>query len=67
VIGDVTTEVHTAFLTGKSYPNGLEVTEFPVSSIGKRFTFIVKVYTDFATAGVTSPLSDSIVLASLPD
>jgi hypothetical protein len=34
VIGDVTTEVHTAFLTGKSYPNGLEVTEFPVSSIG---------------------------------
>jgi len=65
-ISDITTEVHTAYLTGKSYPNGLEVTEFPAASVGKRFTFVVKVYTDFATAGVSSLMTNSIVLASLP-
>lgn len=64
---DITTEVHVSELDGKDYLNGLEITEFPASSEGLRFTFIVKVYTDFATTGVSSPISDSIILASLPD
>ena len=66
-IDDVTTEVHSSYMTGKSYLNGLEVTDFPASSLGKRFTFAVRVYTDYASSGVVSPISDSLILAGLPE
>jgi len=65
-IADVTTEVHSSSMAGKSYLNGLEITEFPTGSEGKRFTFAVKVFTDYASSGVVSPISDSLVLAGLP-
>lgn len=49
---DVTTEVHSDLLAGKPYINGLDVTDFPESSLGNRFVFVVVVFTDFAVDGV---------------
>ena len=43
------------------------MTEFPESSVGKRFTFIIKAYTDFAVDGVPSEMSSSMILADRPD
>jgi len=63
----VTNEIHSADMAGKSYVNGLIVTELPGSSLGKSFKFIVKVFTALATDGVQSSTSDAFLLAGLPD
>jgi hypothetical protein len=43
------------------------VTEFPHNSVGQRFSFTVKVFTDYAFEGIQSDESESIILADLPD
>jgi hypothetical protein len=43
------------------------VTEFPSDSVGNRFSFIVKAYSDFAVDGVASQTSASMILADRPD
>jgi hypothetical protein len=59
--------VHADDLDELYYITSFTVTELPAASVGNRFKFIVKVYTDFATAGVASDASESIILASVPD
>ena len=64
---DVVTEVHSDILEGKNYITTLEVTDFPANSIGKRFVFLVEVYTKHATYGIESAISSSFILADVPD
>lgn len=59
--------VHAAETEDLYYQNDFTVTDFPSNAVGKRFTFLVKVYTDFATAGVASSLSPSMILGDRPD
>jgi hypothetical protein len=59
--------VHAEELERLYYVNEFDVTEFPSSSIGLRFSFIIKVYSDFAVDGVASDTSESMILADLPD
>lgn len=63
---DVVTSVHATQLANKSYVLSLVVSEFPASSLGKRFVFATHVYTDFAVAGISSNNSASMILAGLP-
>jgi hypothetical protein len=66
--GDVNNVVNYDELQGIYYARSLTVTDFPASSLGKRFRFIVKVYTDYTDAnGIESVVSNSIILADLPD
>lgn len=66
--GDVNNIVNYDELQGIYYARSLTVTDFPTDSIGKRFRFIVKVYTDYTDSnGIESLSSDSIILADLPD
>lgn len=53
--------------SGLPYLTSIVVTEFPINSIGQRFSFTVKVFTDYAVEGIESTLSESIILADLPD
>lgn len=46
--GDVIYSVHADELDNKSYVTSLVVSDFPASSLGKRFVFAVYVFTDFA-------------------
>jgi hypothetical protein len=62
-----TTEVHTSELEKLYYTTAFVVTDFPANSLGNRFFFRVKVYTDFASDGVESGLSASIILGGVPD
>jgi hypothetical protein len=43
----------------------MQVTEFPDSSIGMRFRFLVKVVTDYGFK--VSEVSESMILADVPD
>jgi hypothetical protein len=52
-------------MEGIYYARSLDVTEFPDSSISKRFSFIVRAVTDYAE--VDSSISESMILADLPD
>jgi hypothetical protein len=63
----VATQVNVAQLSGINYINEITVTEFPSQSLGLRFRFKVIVITDFATDGVSSSVSNSFILADLPD
>ena len=53
--------------TGINYITELSVNEFPALSIGLRFRFAIAVFTSFADQGVISPVSDSFILANVPD
>lgn len=63
----VETIVHASELEDLYYMEGFVVTDFPSSSVGKRFTFLIKAYTDFAIDGVASDSSVSMILADKPD
>lgn len=63
----VINEVHTAELAGKDYVNGLTVSDFPASSLGKAFIFKVVVYTEVSDTGVMSSASVPMLLAGIPD
>ena len=54
-------------MAGKDYVNGLIVSEFPGSSLGKSFVFKVVVFTDVSANGVESAHSVPMLLASIPD
>lgn len=45
----------------------LKVTEFPADALGLRYTFTVKVFTQYSTDGIESAASESLILAGLPD
>ena len=47
----------------------MSVTELPLNSVGERFSFKIKVFTDYdeAVDGVESDFSESMILADLPD
>jgi len=63
--GSVNTLIHYEELKGIYYARSLTVTDLPVSSVGKRFRFKVRVVTNFAT--VDSAVSESMILADRPD
>lgn len=63
--GSVSTLIHYTDLKDLYYARSLTVTEFPISSVGKRFRFMVRVVTDYAE--VDSAVSTSMILADLPD
>lgn len=54
-------------LEDKTYLTTLEVTDFPDNSLGNSFLFTVKVYTKNAMQGISSEVSDLIILAGVPD
>lgn len=60
-------QVMTDQSAGLPYLNQIVVTEFPHNSVGQRFSFTVKVFTDYAIEGIQSDESESIILADLPD
>ena len=64
---DIIYEIHADQLQDKTHITQLEVTDFPVNSVGNHFAFIVKAYTQYAVDGVSSTASGLIVLASVPD
>lgn len=66
-MNDITHSVHADQLLGTNYIHSLTVTDLPAASVGHRFSFKVKVFTAFATDGVSSENSASIILADLPD
>lgn len=65
--GDIVNLVNYEELEGLYYSRNLDVTDFPENSLGKRFKFIVKVFTDYADTGIASEESVDIILADLPD
>jgi hypothetical protein len=54
---------------GLPYITQLSITEFPLNSVGHRFAFSIKAFTDYDMAinGVESDLSETMILAGLPD
>lgn len=63
---DVTINVHPDDTAGDPILSQLTVSDFPVNSLGNRFQFIVKVYTMEAQDGISSVVSDPIILAGIP-
>ena len=59
--------MHVDVLQDKTYITTLQVTDFPDNSLGNSFLFLVKVYTKNAIEGVSSEVSDLIILAGVPD
>lgn len=59
--------VHSTDLEDKYWIDSFDITDLPANSLGKRFSFVVRVYTDFAVDGVSSLLSPSMILGDRPD